>query len=77
MNDEGLDGSPDAASMAMWKLVGLGAVFVGNVVAGLVLGWLADRHWDTSPVFVLSGISLGIVTAFASAWQQIKPFLST
>lgn len=77
MNDEGLDGSPDAASLGVWKLVGLGMVFVGNVVAGLVLGWLADRHWNTSPVFVLSGIALGIVTAFYSAWRQIKPFLST
>lgn len=77
MNDEGLDGSPDAASLGVWKLVGLGMVFVGNVVAGLVLGWLADRHWNTSPVFVLSGIALGIVTAFYSAWRQIKPLLST
>ncbi len=77
MNDEGLEGSPDAASLGIWKLVGLGMLFVGNVVAGLILGWLADRHWDTSPVFVLSGIGIGIVTAFVSAWHQIKPFLST
>ncbi len=77
MNDEELDGSPGAVPLGVWKLVGLGAIFVGNVVAGLVLGWLADRHWDTSPVFVLSGITLGIVTAFTSAWHQIKPFLST
>jgi F0F1-type ATP synthase assembly protein I len=75
MNDERLDGSRDAASLGLWRLVGLGAVFVGNVVAGLVLGWLADRHFDSSPVFVLSGIGIGIIGAFVSAWQQIKPFL--
>jgi len=76
MNDDALEGSPDAASPGVWQLVGLGAVFVGNVVAGLVLGWLADREWGTSPIFVLSGIGLGIVGAFVSAWRQIKPFLS-
>ena len=77
MNDEGLDGSPDAASLGLWRLVGLGMLFVGNVVAGLVLGWLADQHWNTSPVFVLSGIAIGIVTAFISAWLQIRSFLRT
>jgi F0F1-type ATP synthase assembly protein I len=75
MNDEELEGSRDAASLGVWQLVGLGALFVGNVVAGLVLGWFADRHFGTSPVFVLSGIAIGIVTAFISAWLRIKPFL--
>ena len=75
MNDEALEGSRDAASLGVWQLVGLGALFVGNVVAGLVLGWFADRHFGTSPVFVLSGIAIGIVTAFISAWLRIKPFL--
>lgn len=76
MNDDPLDGSPDAASLGLWQLVGLGALFVGNVVAGLVIGWLADRHWNTSPVFVLTGIGIGIVTAFLSYWLQIKQYLS-
>lgn len=75
MNDERLDGSPDAATLGLWRLVGLGMLFVGNIVGGLILGWLADRHWNTSPVFVLSGIGVGMVTAFISAWLQIKPFL--
>lgn len=77
MNDEALDGSPDAASLGVWRLVGLGMVFVGNIVGGLVLGWLADQHWNTSPAFVLSGIGLGMVTAFISAWLQIRSFLRT
>ena len=76
MNDERLDGSPDAATLGLWRLVGLGMLFVGNIVAGLVLGFLADQHWNTSPVFVLSGIGIGMVTAVISAWLQIKPFLS-
>lgn len=76
MDDEALDGSPDADSLGVWRVVGLGMLLVGNTVAGLILGWLADRHWNTSPVFVLSGIAIGMVTAFISAWLQIKPFLS-
>lgn len=77
MSDDELEGSAGAASLGVWRLIGLGTIFVGNVVAGLVLGWLADRRWDTSPVFVLSGIGLGIVLAFISAWKQIKPFLGS
>lgn len=77
MNDEALDGSPDAASLGVWRLVGLGMLFVGNIVAGLVLGFLADQHWNTSPVFVLAGIAVGMVTAFISAWLQIRSFLRT
>lgn len=75
MNDDGLEGSPDAASLGAWQLVGLGGFFAGCVVAGLVLGWLADRQWDTSPVFVLTGIAVGIVGAGVGAWIRIKPFL--
>lgn len=75
MRDEAHEGARDAASLGVWQLVGLGAVFVGNVVGGLVLGWFADQHFDTSPVFVLSGIGIGIVGAFVSAWLRIKPFL--
>ncbi len=76
MHDDDLEGSPDTPALGVWQLVGLGTVFAGTVVAGLVLGWLVDRHFDSSPIFVLAGIGIGIVAAFASAWRQIKPFLS-
>ena len=41
--------------------LGLGALLVGTVVGGLVIGCFVDRAAGTSPVFVLVGIALGIV----------------
>ena len=41
-------------------LAGLGGLLVGAVVAGLVLGLLLDNAADSSPVFTLVGILLGI-----------------
>jgi len=75
MHDDELEGSSDAASLGLWQLVGLGSMFVGFIVAGLVLGELADRRWGTSPTFVLVGISVGIVGSTISSWIHIKPFL--
>lgn len=75
MNDDDLEGSPDAPALGAWDLVSLGGLSVGSVVVGLVLGWLADRQLDTSPVFVLSGIAIGIVGAIVGSWVRIKPFL--
>lgn len=41
--------------------MGLGGLLVGAVVAGLVIGFLADDMAGTSPAFTLLGIFLGIV----------------
>jgi F0F1-type ATP synthase assembly protein I len=42
-------------------LIGLGGVLTGAVVAGLVLGLLADHAFGSSPVGVLVGIGLGVL----------------
>lgn len=42
-------------------LVGLGGLLAGAVVAGLVLGLLADDKFGSSPVGVLIGIGLGVL----------------
>lgn len=41
-------------------LLGLGGLLTGAVVAGLVLGLLADNAFGSSPVGVLAGIALGV-----------------
>lgn len=75
MNDDDLEGSPDAPALGAWDLVSLGGLSVGSVVAGLFIGWVVDRHFGTSPVFVLSGIAIGIAGAIVGSWFRIKPFL--
>lgn len=42
-------------------LIGLGGLLAGSVIAGLVLGYLADDAFGTAPVGVLVGIGLGIL----------------
>jgi F0F1-type ATP synthase assembly protein I len=41
-------------------LIGLGGLLVGAVVAGTLLGLLADDAAGTSPVFTLVGVFLGM-----------------
>lgn len=58
-------------------LAGLGGLLVGAVVAGLVLGLLLDKAADSSPVFTLIGISLGIVAGGVGFWLRVRAALRT
>ena len=69
-SDEGPRSSPGA-----WDLVGIGGLFVGCIVVGLSLGSAVDSWLDTSPVFVLVGIFLGIFSAIVGSWLRSKAFL--
>lgn len=57
-------------------LIGLGGVLVGAVVAGLVIGLLIDHLADTSPVFSLVGIFVGIALAAVGFWLRVRSALS-
>ena len=37
---------------------------IGGPVGGAVIGWLLDRLFGTSPIFLLALMALGIVVAF-------------
>lgn len=56
-------------------LIGFGVTTAAYVVAGLLLGWLADTVLDTLPVFTLVGIALGIVGASLHIYGEFKKFL--
>ena len=40
----------------------IGTVNATCWLAGIFLGWLCDRHFETSPVFILVGLVIGSVT---------------
>lgn len=71
---DGDHGDTDA-EIGAWTLVGIGGFVVGCVVAGLVIGSLADDHWGSSPVGVLVGISIGIVVAVVGSCVRIAGYL--
>lgn len=45
---------------------------IGSVLAGLLLGYLADRWLGTDPWFVVIGILLGSYSGFMKMWQLSK-----
>jgi F0F1-type ATP synthase assembly protein I len=56
-------------------LIGLGGLLVGSVVVFTVLGLLLDNAFDTTPVFTLVGVGLGIVGAGVGFWIRVRSAL--
>jgi F0F1-type ATP synthase assembly protein I len=63
------------AELGAWELVGLGSFLLGCVVAGLVIGWAADNHWDSAPVGILVGLGVGIVVGIVGSALRIAGYL--
>ena len=40
------------------------AELLGGMIGGALIGWLADRVFDKSPLFLLIFLGLGIIVAF-------------
>lgn len=43
------------------RLSGIGVEFVGAVVVFALVGYWADRHWQSSPWGLLIGLGLGLI----------------
>ena len=56
-------------------LVGLGGLLAGAVIAGAVLGLVADDLAGSSPTFTLVGIGLGIVAGCLGFWVRVRAAL--
>jgi F0F1-type ATP synthase assembly protein I len=71
------DGSRDASSSDLRgrDLIGLGGLLAGCVVAGTALGYVLDQAADTSPVFTLIGIALGMVAGAVGFWAKVRSAL--
>lgn len=69
------DNQHDAPALGGRDLLTLGGLLVGCVVVGVALGQLADVWLDTSPLFVLLGIALGVVGAGVGFWFRVRAFL--
>ena len=58
-------------------LLGMGAVIAAQLVAGLALGWLFDSLADTTPIFLLVGLLLGIAGAISYTVVEFRKYLKT
>jgi len=68
------DGHPDPTLRGR-DLAGLGGMLAGAVVAGLVLGLLADHATGDSPTWTLVGIGLGIFFGIVGFWLRVRDVL--
>jgi F0F1-type ATP synthase assembly protein I len=68
------DGQPEPSFRGR-DLAGLGGMLAGAVIAGLVLGLLADRAAGTSPTWTLVGIGLGIVFGIVGFYLRVRSVL--
>jgi F0F1-type ATP synthase assembly protein I len=65
----------DTGALRGRDLLGLGGILVAGVVFGLVVGLLVDAAADTSPVFTLIGIFVGIALAGFAFWVRVRDAL--
>ena len=63
------------ASPSPRQLIGLGSGLVGFIVLGLVAGLLLDTWLDTSPLFIVIGLGLGIVGAAVSLVVSFRKYM--
>ena len=63
------------AALGGRDLIGLGGLLAGCVVVGTVLGMLLDHVADSSPVFTLLGVALGIVAGGVGFWVRVRAAL--
>jgi F0F1-type ATP synthase assembly protein I len=56
-------------------LIGLGGLLAGAVIAGTLLGLVIDSAADSSPVFTVLGVGLGIVAGAIGFWLRVRSAL--
>jgi len=49
-----------------------GGSFLGSILSGTLLGYLADMWLGTEPWLVVIGSVIGIYSGFLNVWQQLK-----
>ena len=57
------------------QMVGLGWYVAVCIVLGVLGGLWLDSKFESSPIFLLTGTLLGVVTAFYGMYKLMAPFL--
>lgn len=52
--------------VALLRLVGLGWLFVISIGLGLLIGAWLDSRLQTTPLFILIGVTAGVITGFVA-----------
>jgi F0F1-type ATP synthase assembly protein I len=57
------------------ELIGVGSAIAGLIAGGMLLGWFVDTRANTSPVFALVGLAVGITTACYYVYVKFRNFM--
>lgn len=63
---------PSGAGLRGRDLIGLGGFLAGAVVVCTVLGIAIDRASDSSPVFTMVGVFVGMAAGAAGFWARVR-----
>ena len=44
--------------------IGMGLTIIAQILGGLGIGYLIDKHFDTTPICLIVGLLLGTLSAF-------------
>lgn len=69
-------GDNRAADLNWSSMLGIGAAVAGVLVAGIALGWWVDGLLQTSPIFVLVGVALGMVGGIWHTVVALRKYLN-
>ncbi len=57
-----------------FSMLGAGVELAGAVGLMALGGWWLDGHFDTSPIFLLTGLFVGLVGGLYNLWKQAQRF---
>ena len=58
------------------RLVGVGFYIAFCIIAGVLAGLWLDHRFNTQPIFMLIGLTLGLILAFWGVYQLLRPILN-
>lgn len=59
-------------NLRVWRLLGLGWYVALCLVVGILGGLWLDRQSGLSPLFLLLGLTLGLVVAFVGIFRMVQ-----
>ena len=59
-------------NLRVWRLLGLGWYVALCLVVGILGGLWLDRQLGLSPLFLLLGLTLGLVVAFVGIFRMVQ-----
>lgn len=65
-------GSSSGAGLRGRDLIGLGGLLAGAVIAFTLIGIVVDRATDSSPVFTMVGVFVGMFAGAVGFWARVR-----